>query len=204
MRRIYLNLVVASAACTSGCYSYSNFQSAKLLQPGKVAITPSASYNTFHDEGYNGEIDDWVFDLQLRSGITPRFELGAKFSRIRSDEEGYQFIAIDPKIGLSPGLVAFSCPFGTFFGNGISSDLQVHPTLLTTFPIDPGRAEMDAAFKLMLFFADENEELLAFNVGPRLSSDLDRWAIQPELGFLFNPDAGGYFFQFGIGFMVSP
>jgi len=204
MRRFCISLVVAIATASSGCYSYSNFQSAKLLEPGKVAFMPSASFNSFHvDGGYNGEVDDWVFDGQIRAGITPWFEFGAKFSRIFVDD-GYQFSSIDPKLALSPGLVAFSCPFGTFWGQGLESDLQVHPTLLTTVPIEPGRVEMDAAFKVLLFFAEENQELIAFNVGPRLSSNLDRWAIQPELGFLFNPDADGYFFEFGIGFMVSP
>jgi hypothetical protein len=174
-----------------------------LLKPGKVAIMPSASYNSFHVDGGSGDLDDWIFDVQLRAGITPWFELGGKFTRLFV-EDGYQFIAIDPKVALSPGLVAFSCPFGTFYGQDLPNDLQIHPTLLTTYPIEPGRVEMDAAFKLLLFFAEENEELIAFNVGPRLSSNLDRWAIHPEIGFLFNPDADGYFFEFGLGIMVSP
>lgn len=206
MRKLHVALGLVSVACSSGCYSYSNFQSAKLLEPGRTSITPSASYNTFQEPGGSGdgEIDDWVLDFQIRGGVTPRFELGAKFSRIRT-EDGFQFIAIDPKVALEPGHLAFSCPFGTFFGNGIESDLQVHPTLIARWPLEPGRSELNAAFKLLLFYTDpDSDALVAFNVGPRISSDLDRWAIQPELGLLFNPGDDGYFLQFGVGVTVSP
>lgn len=204
MRRIRAGLVWIAVLLNCGCYSYSNYQSAKLLEPGRSAITPSASFNTFHAEGGGGEIDDWVFDVQFRGGVSRHFEIGAKFSHIDVGD-GYHFIAIDPKYALDPERVAFSCPFGTFFGNDIESDLQVHPTIIARFPLEPGRSELNAAVKMLLFFTDtDSDALVGFNFGPRFSSDLDRWAIHPEIGLLFNPGDDGHFVQFGNGFMVSP
>jgi hypothetical protein len=206
MRRLLGTLVGLLVALSSGCYSYSNFQSAKLLDPRRGSLTPSASYNTFQEaEGGNAsEIDDWVFDVQARHGVSRSFEMGAKFSRIRI-EDGYQFMALEPKIALEPDRLALACAVGSFFGNDVEANLQVHPTLIATVPLEPGRSELDAAVKALVFFDEgDTDTLIGFNLGPRFSSDLDLWAIHPEIGILINPGEDGFFFQFGVGFMVSP
>lgn len=40
---------------------------------------------------------------------------------------------------------------------------------------------------------------LHFTVGAGLSRDLDRWAIRPEVGAIFNPELGGTLLTFGVG-----
>ncbi|HQU71054.1 MAG TPA: hypothetical protein PKV71_06630 [Calditrichia bacterium] len=45
--------------------------------------------------------------------------------------------------------------------------------------------------------------LVAFNLGLGISSDLNRWALRPEVGYLFNPGENGHYFHWSLGVSVA-
>jgi hypothetical protein len=149
---------------------------------------------------------DWSIELQVRAGVVPRVELGIKASRIYL-EDGYEFIAFDPKVALIPNHVAFSMPIGTFTGQEIDEKLQLHPTLILSTPVNNGRTEITGAAKAVILFDSfsgdldnpSTKTLWGFNFGVRFNSESARWAVHPEVGFLIDDEEATSWAQAGIG-----
>jgi len=206
MRR-FAWVLSASTSLLTGCYSFSSYQTARLVPRDVVELTPSVSRfqptfeNTNRDFHWQG--GDWTLDLQARGGINSRVGVGVKLSRIFLDD-GYEFIAIDPKVALLPDHVAVSLPVGTFFGNGVDSHLQLHPTLFLSTPIAGGRHEATVSGKALIVDNGESfNTAWGFTAGVRFHSADDRMALQPEVGVLLDPnDERTSFFQFGIAVTV--
>jgi hypothetical protein len=205
-RRCWRLIAGAVLVATSGCYSFSSYQSPRLLKPGEFAVTPSVSRYQFTDDGAEWEHGDWTVEVQASAGVAERAEVGVKLARISLDN-GYQFIGVEPRFALVTDHVALGVLLGTFYGEDIDSDLQLHPSLVFGSQFDPNRAELVAGLKALFVFADpETETLAALNLGLRLSSDLTRWAVHPELGLLLDSgeDPLDPIVQFGLGVWVKP
>ncbi len=97
--------------------------------------------------------------------------------------------------------MAIYVPAGFVFGEDIevSDTWQIHPTLLLTLPISK-YIEFNPSAKVLIPFKSEGETLVAFNLGIGISTNLERWAICPESGFLYNPGESGHFMHLSIGF----
>lgn len=210
-RRVWAALAAALLAC-SGCYSFSSYQTAHTLQPGEISITPSVSRFQFTYQRSKPEDGDWTVELQARAGLGRNFDCGLKVSRIFL-EDGYEFVAIDPKVALVPDRVAFSMPVGTFIIRDLDDKIQIHPTLIFSAPSKGNHSEIAFAAKALIFLdrsasgqrsSAGTKSLLAFDLGARFSTDLNTWAVHPEIGVLFDPDLDGPIFQGGVGVYVKP
>ena len=97
--------------------------------------------------------------------------------------------------------VAINVPVGFAFGEDleVSDTWHIHPTLLLTLPISK-YIEFNPSAKVLIPFQSEQETLVAFNLGIGVSTNLERWAIRPEIGFLYNPGESGRFLHFSLGF----
>jgi hypothetical protein len=118
---------------------------------------------------------------------------------------GATVLGIGPKIGRRHGTVALYLPVGMAFGEDVDEDetIEFHPTLLTTIPIGT-RLELNPSCKLLIPLSRENADVLvAVNLGMALGQ-VDRFAIRPELGFLFNPGEEGNYRHFSVGLAFRP
>ena len=190
----------------SGCYSFSTFQSARLLDPGQTSLTPSISRQAFVADGRYDDL--WsVADPQVRHGVNSKLDLGIKCARIGIGD-GYQFIAIDPKVGIARERLSFSLPIGFFFGDGIDrgDSYQLHPTLLASERINE-LAELNLALKGIWFVKQGADDFWALNLGARLTPKWSDISFHPELGVLLDPGFGflwdpadeEFYFQWGVG-----
>jgi len=182
----------------AGCAPvFSDFQSAKLVGRDRVEVTPSASTVSFSgDDG--GHVQD-EYGLQLGTGVLDRMDLRAGYVRAA----GVNGVGFGPKIAFVKDRLALALPVGFAFGEDveISKTWTAHPTLLLTQPVTR-RLEVNASVKgLIPLTEDWGGTLVAFNVGLGIG-DLGRWAIRPEIGFLFDPGESGHFTQFGLGFTL--
>jgi hypothetical protein len=76
--------------------------------------------------------------------------------------------------------------------------------LLGTLRASPA-FELNPSVKAFYPFAVEDPELfLGFTLGAGISSDLDRWAIRPEIGAVINPGEGGTTWGWTLGFSFRP
>ena len=188
-----------------GAAPFSDFQSARTLEPGEVQLTPSYSYVQFRDDGDSDKAQD-EFGLQVAAGLTERVEVRARYFAVRvSDEDESEIVSVlaaGPKFSLVEDQVALYAPIGFGFGADIETGetFQFQPTLLVTLPLSE-RFELNPSAKAQIWLnADEADNLLAFNLGAGISRDLSRWAIRPEVGLLVNPGEDGAYLHLGLGF----
>ena len=189
-----LGVALATVACAP---VFSDFQSAKLLGPGGVELTPSVSTVSASGED-GGHVQDEI-GVQVGAGVVDRLDLRARYVHV----EGVNAVGFGPKIGLVKDRLALAVPVGFAFGEDVEvgKTWAVHPTLLFTQPVVP-RLEVNASVKgLIPLSRDGGDTLVAVNLGLALGN-LERWAIRPEIGFLFNPGESGHFTHLGLGFTV--
>lgn len=197
-------LVLSLSACVT-----SDLQSARLVGPGNFEITPSYAMGSFTG---NGETERTTnqFGIQVARGLTPRIDLRLRYEYIDiapEEEEGFSIFGFGPKFGVVEDRLAILAPVGFAFGGNVddsSESWMFRPTLLFTHTIND-HAEITTAGKGVIWLnSDETENLIGANLGLGLSSDLDRWVVRPEFGFLRDPGEEGTLWHWSVGFTLFP
>ena len=85
--------------------------------------------------------------------------------------------------------LAILVPFGFYLGDGIEAfqTFQIQPGLLETVLVSRN-FEVNASQRLILPFNEDLFTWLNLGLGVGLSSDLDRWAILPEISYSISLD----------------
>lgn len=207
-------LLFVVLAVAPGCAPvFSELQSAKLVGKGRVEVTPSLSTVSFSNEGESDEVQTHM-GLQMATGLSEDTDLRVRYERISVDTGSddasiFHILGFGPKVGLVEDRSALYLPVGFAFGDNVdesSKTWQFHPTFLFTVPLGNG-AEFNPSCKALIpLTGDGGDVLLALNLGAGLSSDLEKWVIRPEIGFLFNPDgdAEGHYMHYSIGLTLYP
>ena len=174
----------------------------------KIEVTPSFSTVSIHSQGESEHLQNH-HGLQAAYGIFSKMDFRLRYERISVDTNGHDSAGVNvfgfgPKFGLVKNWVAFYVSVGLAFGEDIeiSDTWQVHPTLLFTLPISKN-IEINPSAKVLIPFKSGQDTLVAFNVGTAFSTNLEKWAIRPEIGFLFNPGESGHFMHFSIGLTLA-
>ena len=186
-----VGIVLGGATFLAGCAPvFSDLQSAKLVGRDQVEVTPG--YTGVFSEGEHVQDE---FGLQFATGLADRVDLRVRYTHV----EGVNVVGLGPKVSLLKDRIAVAVPVGFAFGSDVQSSKtwQIHPTLLLTAPVDR-HVELNVSGKVLVPFSD-SDTTVAFNVGLGLGN-LERWAIRPEFGMLFDPGQSGHYTQFSIGF----
>ena len=200
-------LVVSLALLYSCAPVFSELQSARLAGPGRIELTPSYSSVSASSEGETEHVQDH-YGIQAAVGIASVLDFRVRYERVEVDVEnskpfGVNVLGFGPKFGLVKDWLALYLPVGFAFGEDIkvSETWQFHPTVLFSIPFNK-YVELNTSAKALIPLQRDQDTLLAFNVGFGLSSNLDRWAIRPEIGFLYNPNSAskGHYMHLSIGF----
>jgi len=180
--------------------TFSELQSARLAGPGRVEVTPSYSSVSFSEDGETDKVQDHV-GIQLATGLSDGVDLRFRYEYIDLDADGIHVVGMGPKFGLIRDRAALYLPVGTGIGADVQSgDLfQFQPTALYTLPVS-SQFELTASGKAILWLDRDVDDLLGFNLGAGISSDLTKWAIRPEGGILINPGEEGRFWHVSVGF----
>jgi hypothetical protein len=187
-----------------GCFTSSSLQSARMLGEGEIELTPSYSSQNLSFDG-NSERIAHQYGAQLGIGMSKNFNARIRYERIDWDENigdtGYNFIAIEPKIGVVKDAIAISMPIGMWFGEMVEENesFQFHPSLHLTKIVTPV-LELNGSAK-MLIFTEDFEDLIALNIGLGVGNP-DQIVIRPEIGWLFSPGDDGHYFHWSIGFSL--
>jgi len=184
----------------TGCAApFADLQGARLAGKGRMQITPSVSTVAGSANGESEAIQR-EYTVQIAGGVAENVELRARYTRVMLAEDSYSggginVIAAGPKFAIRPGRVAVGLPVGFAFADGMvaGETVQFHPTVFVTVPATQG-LEVNVSGKALL-----PEAALAVNLGLGLSTNLDRWALRPEIGVLKYPGDDGYIWQASIG-----
>ena len=195
----------------AGCAApFSDLQSAKLVGKSKAEATPSFSSAHYSDDANTGtrHVQNH-YGIQAAYGMSNKVDFRLRFEHILLEKEGedpFNVIGFGPKIAIVEDVAALNLPFGFALRDGIdvSQTWEFHPTLIFT-PLSAGQFEINTSAKALVpLNRDNSDVLVAFNLGAGLSTDIEKWAIRPELGVLLNPGEDGYFTQFSIGLAIYP
>jgi len=200
---ILLLLICIFASFSCFAPAFSELQSARLVGPGNAEIIPS--YSRIHGESEH--VQDH-YGIQAGVGILKRLDLRIRYEHASvnpgEDENfGVNMLGFGPKLGLVPNWLAIYVPVGFAYGKDIeaSETWQVHPTLLATLPLSK-HFEINTSAKALIPLQKGNDPMYAVNFGVAISSDVRRWAVRPEIGYLFNSPVGSCV-QMSIGLSFS-
>jgi hypothetical protein len=180
---------------------FSELQGARTVGEGNIELTPSFSSVSLTDEGETDKIQNEI-GVQAAFGISPSVDIRARYEYIwlpDSDGENISVVALGPKFSLLKDHISFYLPVGRALGEGTTESWELHPTLLFSLALKKDIIDLNLSPKYIISFCEECESLLAINMGLSISSDLNKWAIRPEFGLLYNPGETGHASQFSIG-----
>ncbi len=202
-----LILLVILSVLLQGCYIFTSLQSAKIVPPGKIEVTPSYSSLSWSDDNSSEKTHN-NYGVQVAYGASETMSWRLRFERSVVDGEPddfLQYIAVEPKFSIKKDKVAVSFPFGMYLDEDFSpfdEPYQVHPSLFITFPYDE-RFDFTVSSKYLIFFQENSDNLLALNFGAGIKPMItNRIIIRPEIGYLFNPRDEGHFFAWSIGISI--
>jgi hypothetical protein len=208
LRQLSQSCLLLAFLLLTGCAPvFSEVQGARLVGKGNIETTASFSSVDWSDDGESEHIQNHV-GLQAAYGVSDRADLRFRFERIivdtnGGDSFGVNVLGFGPKLELAKDRAALYLPVGFAFGEEIdevSETLEFHPTLL--FSIPGGKNfELNPSVKALVP-TNDRDLLVAVNLGAGLSTDLQRWVLRPEFGFLFNPGEEGHYRQFSLGLTV--
>jgi large exoprotein involved in heme utilization and adhesion len=191
----------------SGCAApFADLQGARLAGRGNLEVT--GSFSTVHYSA-NSQSDEVQreYTVQLAAGTGDHTDWRFRYTRVGppggSGGGGINVFGAGPKFANASQRFAVALPVGFAVGQDISvgDTFQFHPTMFFTFP--SGRTfEVNLSGKALVPLSGGSTGFAA-NLGFGLSSDLDRWALRPEIGVLTYPAGEGYFPQFSVGFSYN-
>jgi hypothetical protein len=150
-------------------------------------------------------------------GLSERFDLKVRYERftsvLRQGERvpAANYYSLIPKVALVPGSLSLSTPLsqytykevvdGKAYSHGVNSIAsQLHYTY--TFPRD--RIDVTGGLKADFVYGQrgsqkEHDLLLSTSLGAGFSTDVNKWAIRPEVGFLYSAANVTTYVTYGVG-----
>ena len=184
---------------------FSEMQSARLVQKGGVEASGIYSNVGFAEDGEADHIQNHI-GVRFAYGFSDEVNVRFGYENVfESGEDGAHIVGIGPKFQILPDRIAAYLPIGTAFGSNISTSdsWQIQPTALFTIPIT-SNIEFNPSAKWLIPLSSDQENQVALNFGAGLSTDINRWAIRPEIGLLYNPGSGGHYTHYSVGFTFYP
>jgi hypothetical protein len=183
----------------------SSFEGARTLKKGQTEVAGNYSSYSATSEGDNIETNK-NFGLRLGFGLGPRTDLRIRYERIAPvDTEGegigVNYLAITPKYSFVNDKISGSFTLGTYSAQG-DIYLFLSPKMIFSYPVK-NKFEPTFAIKTDIFPFDQ-AFFLGMNLGFGISSDLDKWAIRPELGYMKDLQDFSYsYLTWGVGLTVN-
>jgi len=220
---MYLNICVfifSSISFLSCAFAPVNNQYEKAASLKRGNIELSGSFSNYSGGGVGGfENTNRNFGGRFGYGVTDKFDLKFRYEKLMPtdgfkgtdvfDEEeikSVNYFGVIPKFALVPQKLSLLVPISHY---GFKEDINgketkavlnsIAPQILYTTTSRNNTTDFSVGFKADCLFTDDGGAgvLLGTTLGAGFSSDLDKWAIRPELGALFI--AGGAFVSYGIG-----
>jgi hypothetical protein len=211
-------LAIAVIFLVSSCVSMlpvqNHYETAKTLKEGGAEFSGYVTQYQVHH--YNRtEASNLNYGFRAGIGLSGGFDIKLKYEhmdytknfdgRLRSGE----MISIVPKISLTKDQFALMVPLSRYYLTYQSENRLYHevassvaPTLIGTFNILDNKIDLSLSSKAdFLFSKTEREDnfFIGASIGAGFSTNLNKWALRPELG-ISTSDNKEIYLSYGIGF----
>jgi len=203
------------ATCLNGCLvpPMANVQSARCMDKKQKRIVPYAT-TVAQTPGVAIDVSarDHVandFGVLLGFGAGRDSEFQIRFDRIHytNSRSGYNYTSMGPKFGVVEDVFSILVPVGMYWEGAAFAfeSLQFEPGAILTLPVNT-HLEINTAGKLILPLNVGAPTWYIANLGVSISTDVDRWALLPEIGVAWANDenADGLLMTYGLAIAFYP
>lgn len=214
---IWLPLLLLAALLLSSCSSMlpvnSYFEKAGTLQKGTTEISGHATgYSVSHFERTEKAASN--FGLRVGHGITDKLDMKFRYEQ-QTYTRGFdnrlnraQYFSFVPKYAVQQGKLAIALPISTYFtkyeieGTTYNETYaSITPWIIYTATARSNKADLSLGLKYDLVFGNEGNTFFGGFLGAGFSSNLDKWAIRPEVGFSLADNKTTYW-NYGLGLQL--
>lgn len=191
------------------------YEKAGTLKKGNIEISGNATANSVISDDESENVNN-NFGFRVGYGLSERFDLKLRYEHLMptndnsEDFNGADFISIVPKFALIPNKFSIMLPLSRYswkdsFNYTVTHEslFSIAPTLLYTFTSKNMKRDLSLGFKTDFLIGSDGEDesgaiIPGITIGAGFSSDLNKWAVRPEIGATFL--GVGAFLNYGIGF----
>lgn len=197
------------------------YEKAGTLKKGNVEL--SGNLTSYSASGSGGsEHTNTNYGFRAGIGLTDKFDLKLRYERLMpansfGDEENFgegdiksvNYFSFVPKFAVIPDKLSFLVPFSYYsYKENIDGEedegsfSSIAPQLIYTLTNSRNTADLSFGLKADCLLGGNGGGgvLLGTTIGGGFSTDLNKWAIRPEVGALFI--GGGAFLSYGIGLQL--
>jgi hypothetical protein len=196
------------------------FEKAGTLKKNNLELTGSFSSYSIVGDGGAAKTNNNV-GFRVGYGISDKFDLKLRYERLmissdlKSEDiydgefKGVNYISIIPKIAIIPKKLSLLIPVNHYSYkenfDSVKSHVSINsvaPQLIYTFTNAKNKFDFSLGLKADCFFGNGGGgALMGATIGAGFSSDLNKWALRPEIG-VNSLAFGGCFLSYGIGLQL--
>lgn len=206
-----LFFLFSQSACVSVAPLNSSFESARTLKKGNLEFMGSYSHYRSAGEESNKVALNNNIGFRAGVGVTDWLDVKLRYENlipVEGEDVKIHYLGLAPKVRLFKDYISFTHPVGLYFAKDSEGTRESHyfitPKMLFSYSPNKFVEGTFAVSTHFIFFDEETESLLGLNVGLALSSDIEKWAIRPEFGWMkdFDADLTGMI-TFGAAFSFT-
>ncbi|HEU4632477.1 MAG TPA: hypothetical protein VFS22_00740 [Flavisolibacter sp.] len=222
MKQKYLLLTAGLLAslsfvsCVTVAPVNAGYENAGTLGKGNVELSGNYTHYVVSSEGESEAINN-NYGFKAGLGLSDRFDVKLRYEKlipVNLEEDSKfkaNYVSVIPKVSLKDRKLSFLMPVSRYDltdedldGKKIKDhSYSIAPQIIRTFTSKTNQADFSIGVKgdyIINTGEDaENDFLLGFNIGAGFSNNLNKWAIRPEVGYLFKPGDGIGFWNMGVG-----
>jgi hypothetical protein len=218
------NLLLAAGLLTSlsffSCVTVApvnaGYEKAGTLGKGNVELSGNYTHYIVSSEGESDAINN-NYGFKAGYGLSDKFDLKLRYEKLMPVEQEpdskfkVNYMSIIPKVSLVDKKLSLLVPISRYNFKDEDQDgkpikdhsYSIAPQIIRTFTSKTNQADFSIGLKGDYIINSgedaENDFLLGFSAGAGFSNNLDKWAIRPEVGYLFKPGDGIGFWNIGVG-----
>jgi hypothetical protein len=207
MKKHTLTIAIISLVFGS-CVSPINMTQDRAKTLGKNNLEAAGSYTQYSTKGDNStSVSNNNYGARFGYGLSDNVDLKIRYERLVSASEyggAGNYLSIFPKVNLVKEKLSLIVPVSSYFDTFIfdeGSRYSIAPEFLGTLTFGK-TADITGMVKGDYFFSsgsNNDDFYVGFKIGFGISSDLDQWAIRPEVGHMFSVNEKGQIWSYGVG-----
>lgn len=190
-----------------------HYESARSLKKNNLEASANYSHYRIDVDGETDAAND-NFGLRVGYGITDRMDVKLRYERLLPSNQTNQldipvnYWSFVPKYTFIDNILAVKFGVNSYVyreSQETSSEEELvsiqslKPSVIGTWPINQ-KVELSLAGSYEIALEDDYSNFIGFSLGAGFSEDLDKWAVRPEVGYIFNDEnSSNGFLNVGIG-----